>query len=320
MSIVTESVKSVMGAPIVVREQTYGVIYLDNSEVSSLFKEKDLDVLGMISNQAGISIENALLYRSLKDKERLKREMEIAERIQTAILPKELGDEEFEIAAVMKTATEVGGDFYDVQRGPDGKLWFAIGDVMGHGVTPGLIMMMAQSVFSAEVRRGGGEESLEEVMRMMNRILYENIQNRMEENYYMTLQFARHEGGGRVRCIGGGHPYMVWYRKGRGECETVETEGTLIGIKAELGKEDIKEKEIEMGIGDMLVLYTDGVSEARREGGDEMYGIDRLGACVKRNSGRPLEEIKGEILKDVETFSGGYQSDDVTMVLVRRGK
>ncbi|MCK4797859.1 MAG: GAF domain-containing protein, partial [Spirochaetes bacterium] len=108
-SVIKSEIKSILSAPIMFKNEMLGNIYLDNRLVSGLFKEEDLKVLEMITNQAGVSIENARLVESLKEKERLKQEMKIAERIQTAIVPAPPQHDELEITAVMKPAEEVGG-------------------------------------------------------------------------------------------------------------------------------------------------------------------------------------------------------------------
>lgn len=157
----------------------------------------------------------------------LSREMELAKNIQTCLLPTSLQNihPDFEIAATMLPADKVGGDFYEVTLDRSGRLWISIGDVSGHGVTPGLIMMMAQTIH-ATVIAGFDCDARRAVVRIVriNNILYKNVHDRLNERHFMTFTALRYLGDGQFQHAGA-HLSMIVWRQKTGTCELVETRG-----------------------------------------------------------------------------------------------
>ncbi len=317
-SVTRAGIKSVLSAPIMVKNEMIGNIYLDNRLISGLFKEDDLNVLEMVASQAGVSIENARLYKHLKDQERLKREMEIAERIQTAIVPQPPQHDELEISAVMVPANEVGGDYYDIMFDKAGNLWFAIGDVSGHGVTPGLIMMMAQTAFSINIK-DRGDITPKDAIISVNNLLCENIKTRLKESHFMTMNFLKYIGNGKF-IQAGAHLDIIVYRNKTKTCELIKTDGVYLGIIPDVSKATIESK-FSLNKDDIMLLYTDGITEAGYNGEDrkrKMMGINRLQEIVKENAANGIENMKNKILEESLEWYKGNQTDDITMILVRR--
>ncbi|MCK4799323.1 MAG: SpoIIE family protein phosphatase, partial [Spirochaetes bacterium] len=261
-SVIKSEIKSILSAPIMFKNEMLGNIYLDNRLVSGLFKEEDLKVLEMITNQAGVSIENARLVESLKEKERLKQEMKIAERIQTAIVPVPPQHDELDIAAVMKPAEEVGGDYYDIMFDKDNNLWFAIGDVSGHGVTPGLIMMMAQVSFSTKIK-DSGDITPKKAIIDINSVLCENVRNRLKKHHFMTMTFLKYMGNGKF-MYAGAHLDIIVYRNKTKMCELIKTDGVYLSIIPDVS-EATKNLNFFLNKDDIMLLYTDGIIEARHK-------------------------------------------------------
>jgi sigma-B regulation protein RsbU (phosphoserine phosphatase) len=219
----------------------------------------------------------------------------------------------------MVPAEEVGGDFYDVHQASGGS-WVAIGDVSGHGVTPGLIMMMVQSMLSALARQSpevGQKYTPKEVLRIINSALHDNLRTRMHDDNYMTMVLLKHVGNGKFRYAGA-HESLLIYRRATHQVETLSTDGTWLGLQDDIGA-FLEEHEIDLAPGDALVLYTDGITEAKNPQGVQ-YNIDRLRDMLLRQGSMSMpsaQKIRDGIVDDVMTWSRTRQ-DDVTVMVLRR--
>jgi sigma-B regulation protein RsbU (phosphoserine phosphatase) len=255
----------------------------------------------------------------LRSKERLERELEIATVIQTLLLPAQPALDGFDVAARMVPAEEVGGDFYDLHTASAGS-WIAIGDVSGHGVTPGLIMMMVQSMLSALSRQSpevGDKYTPREVLRVINGALHDNLRTRMHDDNYMTMVLLKHMGGGKFRYAGA-HESILVFRRASHQVDTLSTDGTWLGLQDDIGP-FIEEHDVELSPGDALVLYTDGVTEAKNPQGVQ-YNLDRLRDILIKQSSMSMpsaQKIRDGIIDDVMAWSRTRQ-DDVTVMVLRR--
>jgi len=238
-------------------------------------------------------------------------EMEVAKRIQTALLPRDQRAGPYEVAAAMLPAAEVGGDYYDILTPPGGRPWIAVGDVSGHGVESGLVMMMTQTAILSLVRQ---DASLgpSGVFRAVNGTLWENI-TRLGGQRYMSLNVVRLDEEGLT--LAGRHQDVLVWRQAAGRVETVANEGCWIGVVPDVG-DRAPEKLLPMAAGDVALFFTDGVTEARRDGG-EMFGEERLAAAFAAAVDRPPALAIGAILAEVARFTD-RQDDDMTLVIVRR--
>jgi sigma-B regulation protein RsbU (phosphoserine phosphatase) len=247
---------------------------------------------------------------SLAQKQRLESELEIATRIQTSILPRGIQIPGLEIAAAMKPADEVGGDYYDVQPAANG-CWIGIGDVAGHGLTAGLVMMMTQSAIAALVRTrpsaGPGE-----LIATLNRVIFENVRKRLAQREHMTLSLLRYRRDGSV-SFAGAHEDIVLCRA-NGKSELVETPGTWIGAVEDVSAFS-NDYELQLHDGDLMVLHTDGLTQASDAGG-QLYGVERLCAEVERLHQRSPQEICDHLMAEVARWSPVLQ-DDVTVMVLR---
>jgi urease gamma subunit len=244
-------------------------------------------------------------------KQRLERELEIGARIQTCILPKRILVPGLDVASQMRPATEVGGDYYDIVPASDG-CWIGIGDVAGHGLTSGLVMLMAQSAIYALVN-SVGTLSPREILCDANRLLYENIRHRLGQDQFVTLSLLRYFRDGRV-SFAGAHEDMIVYRADSGKCEVIETEGAWLGVKADIA-EQTRDRTLQLRDRDVIVLYTDGITEAMDKGGKQL-GLPRLVEIVERNGELPVGELLDSIIREVDAWMD-IQSDDVTALVVR---
>ena len=252
---------------------------------------------------------------ALSDRARMARELEIAAQIQRALLPPAPRHADFEFAGRMVPADEVGGDFYDVLSEPEqGALWISIGDVSGHGVGAGLVMLMAQAAFASHFLNDPAEEPAR-VLRDVNALLCENISNRLRDDKYVTAQLLTYRGDGEFVCVGA-HEWPILYRSKTGRCETIEAPGPWLGIVSELS--DVPVTTITLEPGDVLCLYSDGITEAQNAAG-ELFDLTRMSAVLAAalGAGQTLDEVTRAVFDAVEAFSGRHD-DDWTMLLAKR--
>jgi serine phosphatase RsbU (regulator of sigma subunit) len=238
-------------------------------------------------------------------------ELEIAKRVQTMLLPRAFDVTGLTIAVAMVPATEVGGDYYDV-RPFDGGAWIAIGDVSGHGLNAGLVMLMVQSAIAA-VAHARPNATPREVVAMANDLLVGNIRERLGHDDHVTLTLLRYQREGHV-VFAGAHEDMLLCRRRTRCVERVGTPGTWLGVRRAIDRVFV-DSMITLEDGDLLVLYTDGVTEAmnaRRE----QFDIDRLCALIEREQDRPPDAIRDAILAAVRGWMT-VQVDDISLVVLR---
>lgn len=249
--------------------------------------------------------------REKSEKQRLEQELAIAARIQTSILPRDLHVPGLEIAATMLPATEVGGDYYDVLPTPHG-CWIGIGDVAGHGLRPGLVMMMLQSIVSALVR-SNPEAAPRDVLRVVNAVLYENVRERLGQDEHATLSLIHYRESGEL-FFAGAHEDMLVLRADSGQVEAVPTLGTWVGATKDID-EATQDTRYCLRDGDVLLLYTDGVIEATNKAGGH-FGLERLMRELARAGAEPAQLIRDRLCAAVTEFMD-EQRDDIALLVAR---
>jgi serine phosphatase RsbU (regulator of sigma subunit) len=241
----------------------------------------------------------------------LRKEVEIARTIQTSILPAQFTVPGLEIAAHMIPAAEVGGDYYDMRASDDG-CWLGIGDVAGHGLSAGLVMLMIQSGLSSLIMHSP-DALPHQILPALNRMLCQNLRERMGRDDHATLTLFRFFAQpGRLAYAGAHEDIIVCNRAG--QARTIATHGTWVGISADITC-DLASRVLELAPGDLVVLYTDGIPEARRE--HEPFGLARLVAEVEQRHAAPVQEILSGVLRSVLDFCGGNPQDDATLLVLR---
>ena len=253
-----------------------------------------------------------LLVELKKARDALWSEMELAKRIQTALLPDREKVKGFEIAATMVPAKEVGGDYYDIIETPTGDKWVTIGDVSGHGVDSGLIMMMAQTSILSTVNCSTDCKP-SAVLQSVNSILRENI-SRLGSDHYMTMMAIRFNES--QMTLAGKHQDIIIYRSALNKTETIPTKGTWLGIDEDIGKY-LNDVSVTIEEGDLILLFTDGITEATNRNG-EMYGQVRLEQALNEYADLPVRKILDKVIEDVTVFQE-EQLDDMTLVVIKKG-
>jgi len=244
-------------------------------------------------------------------------ELDVAQRLQAMILPR--GDEltkrsGLEIAAHMVPASEIGGDIYDVLDGPDGSTCFVIGDVTDHGLASGVVMLMTQAALRTALEATDGD--LVRSLVRVNSVIFKNVQERMADQRNLTLALLRYHDG--VVRVAGQHESVIVVRVS-GEVDEIDTLplGINVGLIGEV-EDMMMESSFALGVGDLLVLYTDGVTEA--ENRDKVqFGVQRLKDSVVSRRTAPCEHIVQGVFKDIYLWIGnGTVYDDITLLMVRR--
>jgi urea ABC transporter urea binding protein len=246
---------------------------------------------------------------------RTQTELELTHRLQKALLPpeEELAQiEALEIAGVMEPAVNVGGDYYDVIPQGD-RLYITIGDVTGHGLSSGMIMLMVQAAIRALLKNG--EIRMERILAAANRMVYENTQ-RMGSPRQMSLAILDY--GDRHLQIWGQHETVIVLRQD-GSIEPIDTVdlGFPLGLEPDITP-FIQTTQIELRPGDGVVLYSDGIVEAMNPA-NEQYGLRRLYAVLQQHAQSAASEIRDAILADVHQHRGTQtQFDDLTVLILKQ--
>ena len=238
-------------------------------------------------------------------------DMEVAKRIQTSLLPHARQLPGYQLAAIMVPAEEVGGDYYDVIETADGEVWVNIGDVSGHGVESGLIMMMTQtSIFTAVSNEKALQPS--RMLEMVNSVLTENI-SRLGTDRYMSISTLALRGKDVV--FSGKHQDILVYRRARGVVDVVPTTGTWLGVLPDLHGL-LKDRTLQLDDGDVVLLYTDGVTEATNAAG-EMFGEKELERALHHYATLEVDAIVHNISRDVQEHMD-RMDDDFTLIALKR--
>jgi len=250
----------------------------------------------------------------IKDRRRMSSELDIAAKIQKDILPKEAPEAPgLDVVAKTRSAAEVGGDTFDFLTSSDGnQLFIYIGDVTGHGVPAGLIMMMVDTLVRAMASRGitNGRDLVVNT----NALLAPRISSRL----FMTSVMLRWDKEmQKMYYTGAGHEHVLVYHHKTEQVEEIRSGGIALGMIPDVAH-IVEEKEISLEIGDSIVLYTDGITEAKNQTG-EMYELHRLSTSLKKHGYRPsAESIFDGLTKDFANFVGEYvQTDDITMIVIK---
>ncbi len=257
--------------------------------------------------------------RLIAENLRMGTELEIAQQLQKMVLPK---PEEFdliqdlEIAGFMQPADEVGGDYYDVLR-HEGRVKIGIGDVTGHGLESGVLMLMVQTAVRTLLANDVVDP--QKFLCILNRVIYENVKRMgSDKNLTLSLLDYRHDRHGGNLVVTGQHEEVLVVRK-NGQVERVDTIdlGFMVGLEADI-THLVRYLEVHLQPGDGIVLYTDGVTEAMNLQ-NEQYGIERLCEVVQANWQRSVIEIQDAIVNSVRRHIGaGKPFDDITLLVVKQ--
>ncbi len=291
------------------RNETLGLVLLGEKLTGTEFTSEDVSLLNNLGSQMGVSLQNALLLRDRVRVARIEEELNLARQIQQTFLKSDFPSlPRCEVHGVNLPSRQVGGDYYDVVSAPDGSFLVAIADVAGKGVPAALLSSMLQAALRTQAR---SVESPADILRNINALVYRST----AVHQFATFFLARvSPDGRRMTFCNAGHNWPALLRR-NGERMWLQTGGTILGIMEDV---ELQEDSLELSAGDLLVFYTDGISEATNVDG-ELYTEERL---VEFVSGLPPalnpEAVAMSILKEIERHLGRLEAqDDRTLVVLR---
>ncbi len=267
--------------------------------------------LQAIARLAMISIKNIMALKIIEENTMLKQEMELAKHIQTVLLPSEPKITGYDISASLDPADKVGGGYYDVIS-VGGHDWLVIGDVSGHGVSAGLVMIMVQTAIHTVLLENPGIPP-SYLLSVINKAIYQNIE-KMGESKHMTIVVLAGGKEGYFSFSGSHEDILVW-RADTGKVDEIETEGMWIGIEPDISKW-LSSDSLVMDPGDCMVLFTDGITESVDKKG-EMFGNERLIKIIEENGSETASELHNHIIKALELYD---KPDDVTLLIIKRAE
>lgn len=303
--------------PLSVKDKLLGIVTLGEKRSEEPYSGNDLRLLKSVASQTALALSNAQLSAVIAEevarREKLNREIEIAREVQERLFPQRLP----EIAGLRyfgqcRTALGVGGDYYDFLALPDEKLGVALGDVSGKGIAAALTMASLQASLRADAMRAG--DDLAGLIARVNNMVYEAS----TEDRYATLFYAQFEPASRrLTYVNAGHcPPMLLRGAGGGHAveRLDQAGGTVVGLVPDVTYE---QAEVQLAAGDLLVIYTDGFSEAMSPKLEE-WGEKRLLEAVTSCDGLNAKDAIGRIMQAADAFAAGApQSDDMTLVILR---
>jgi sigma-B regulation protein RsbU (phosphoserine phosphatase) len=272
------------------------------------FGPADARILSLFGNQAAIALENARLHREAVEKEKMEREIEIAASIQRAILPATLpAVNGILIAAGNRPTRQVGGDFYDVYPLPDGRVAFCVADVSGKGMPAALLVSTVHACIHLLVESG-----VSDLTGLIARINH-HLARFSVTRKFVTMFLAVFDPADRsLRYVNAGHNPGIWISEAG--VKLLPSGGVPIGMFA-LAPQN--ESRVELAPGDLVVLYSDGITEAV-DARDEEYGMERLTGLLEAGRALPPNTLKDRIFAAVESFTRGVaQYDDQTVLVAR---
>ena len=298
--------------PLAFKDKLIGFISLSAKRSEEPYSKSDVQLLGSVATQTGLALENSHLTEAIASevaqRERLNRELEIAREVQERLFPQSYpAVPGLDLAGRCRPAQGVGGDYYDFLELPDGCLGIGIGDVSGKGIPAALLMASLQASLRGQTISGAPD--LAKLMTNVNRLIYETSPS----NRYATFFYGQYEPAARrlVYVNGGHNPPMVFRSR---EVLRLEDGGPVVGL---FKPARYVQASLELASGDVLVLFTDGISEAMNAA-DEEWDEERLRESVRACRYRPAAEMIDCIMRDADAFvAGAPQHDDMTIMVVK---
>ena len=277
------------------------------------YSARDKRLLASVASQAGIAMRSISLAERMAERidaeRRAQQEMQIARQVQSRLLPQETPQlATLECAGECIQTRAVGGDYYDFLDFGSGKLGLVLADISGKGISGALLMANLQASLRGQYALAA--EDLPRLLRSVNHLFYKNT----EANNYATMFFSLYDDEQRtLRYVNCGHNAPMLLRAG-GDVERLPATATVLGLFQDW---EPTVAECQLNAGDILLIYTDGISEAAPSEDAEEFGEDRLIESLKKNRCEPASEMLGSIIAEVQDFSRGEQADDMTLIVAK---
>ncbi len=306
-------VRSILLVPMRFLQKILGVLVVVNRVDGRPFIQADLSLLQALADQASVSIHYAGLRDSLDEKQRIDHDLTVARQIQTALLPKAIPRlEGVELAAFNHPAQEIGGDYYDFIQIDDDHLGIAIADVSGKGIVGAIMMSISRSVLRAQALMSRNPS---DVLKAVNRVMYEDIAEDMFVSMlYMVLNIRTRE----LVVARAGHERPAWSRASEKSFTIIDSPGMALGIAdKEVFEATLREETVQLKAGDVVVAYTDGVTEALDADRHE-WGVERFLEAVSTAAPDGANAVLNNVQQRLMRFVGGVeQYDDMTLLALR---
>lgn len=301
-----------IGIPLMIRSDYYGVMLIQEEADARRFRQKRIEIVNGIAHQVAMSIQNDHLQREMVARERFEHEIQLARQIQRTFLPEKLPEfTEWDLAAIWRTALQVGGDFYDIIELPDQKLGVLIADVSDKGIPAALFMALTRTLVRAVVL---DTLSPSEVMRRVNELI---IPDNREGMFVTAVYGVLSLDSGTFTYANAGHNPPVWLCENPRKCVSLYRTGPALGVIEGM---EINEATVSLGFGDTLLLYTDGLTEAFSPN-DETFGVENLEKTITIARDISAHNLLNLLEIAVEKFMYPLQpADDLTMMAIHRIK
>ncbi len=305
-----EGIVSLAHAPITLEGQPIGVLSAFSRTSKGIFTDEFVELFGSLANQIGVAWRNSQQTERLIAAREQQRELEIAKNIQLSLLPTTIPEVPgIGLAGVCLPAKDVGGDYYDFLLQPDGDLGLVIADVSGHNVGAALIMAETRTMIRA---RCDQSMTPQKTLAELNHFFYEDL---TRAELFVTLFVLEYQpASGRIIYASAGHPPPLLWRIQSDSCERLDVEGLILGVRREFPYE---QQERTLSPGDVLLLYTDGITEAAN-GTGEMFGEERLAELIRASGRLSPQALIDLIFLQVRLFTGTQSfDDDVSLVVLQ---
>ncbi len=295
--------------PMKMQDEIKGILTIGERITGIPYTQSDLEYMHSIGNLFLISLENSRLFKEALEKQKIEDDLLIAREIQRGMLPKKLPKYAgYDLDAANISSKHVGGDYYDVINLDDDNFIIAIADVSGKGTPASLLMANLQAMIRALVPL---KLQLSELTKRVNDLICESTGN----DRFITLFLASvDKKNKKLTYVNAGHNLPLLLRKD-GTIMRLEKGGLLLGV---MKSTTYEEGIVQLVAGDVLVLFTDGVSEAMNPDGIE-FGEEKLLQIIASRKNESAEKIKEQIISEVQEYSGDHQSDDITLLVLKVG-
>jgi GAF domain-containing protein len=299
---------TLLGLPLIARGHLVGAMLVDHPVLGGQMDQRRLNILNGIAHQTAITLENARLQSEATTAERMERELEVARGIQASFLPDKMPEVVgWEVGAAYRAARQVGGDFYDFFPVDDHRWALVIADVADKGVPAALFMALSRTLLRAV---GSNRQSPADTLSRVNQLLLRDTRSELFVTVWYGLWDTQ---TGEITYASAGHnPALVV--RADGDVELLNTRGIALGVVPQIR---VQEHAITLGTGDLLVAYTDGVTEALRSDEAE-FGVIGLQSALVNQRRKSAQEIAQGVVKTIDLFVGSSpQFDDITLFVIK---
>jgi serine phosphatase RsbU (regulator of sigma subunit) len=304
--------KALLCVPFGAAGEVLGVVYIDEPRLEESGTEL-VELVAAFGDLAGIAFANARHLEEVRERERMSEALKLASKIQRKLLPESAPElQGVEVAGRTIPAEEIGGDLYDFFGDPAGFFYVSIGDVSGKGVGAGIVMASVHALLRAYAEY---ETRSDKILVSLNRALARDLEKGSFVSLLLLRWSTKHQA---LAYASAGHEHIVLLRARTGQVETLRSGGVVLGLAPALeGK--VEEKVLDLASGDVVVLYTDGATEAASPTGEE-FGLERVEAAVREARGLPPKQVVDHVVARVQEFQGAGRvaRDDLTVVAVRK--